>query len=792
MSVVHATDLMKLNDLADDCERLNRFFCPLQLDAVSKSTQESRSEPGRTCPDSGRSPVIGIGDLGNAGFVGYFPDRANYPSISSTAQSNSEEISDPRHIGIFRSITRTFAGSKSAMIFSRIALGFLLIGLPLRVYCQDNDLSRNRLTVDSLNALGEEMMRSRGFREAEKILMNSLSRSEAIRYPVGEGTAYLNLCWISYLDRNFDRADEFGRKAIGIFHSVGEKHLLAKAYEQWGTSVWAQSRFADAVSSFEKARELYEADKDSAGLGSSNALLALAEEERGNYEKSFQYSVQALQYGEMRANTAIGQLYADVGDYDEALDYYRKDDNHELMVFNYLKIGEAFYLKKDYDSALYFYARFIDESNGPGEKVNSKPYELIGEVYLAQKQYDKALYYFQSALAEFREVNDRNWMMRALLQLGKAYKELDRPDRALVFTRELLTMSKQSGAMQYQRDAHFQLYEIFDELKRTDSAYVNLKKYTALNTIINLELSARKLAFFNASSELQQAKLKIDLLDRQQQLQQSNIDRERQQKWILISFIGVLIVVSSILVRNFFLKKKNAEHLQRLSENELQIEKLQHSKKLGELEMQVLRTQMNPHFIFNSLSSINRFILRNSKSEASAYLTKLSRLVRMILQNSLSELISLEEEIDSLKLYLELESLRFDNQFTYGIVIEDSVHVSMTKVPPLIIQPFVENAIWHGLMPKEAPGKVEVFISIEGQYLLIKISDDGVGRAFSATKKGMEVTPHRSLGMNITSQRVGMMQHDKSIINSVVVNDLVDGEGLPIGTEVTIKLPVVS
>ncbi|MDR6944247.1 sensor histidine kinase [Mucilaginibacter pocheonensis] len=187
-------------------------------------------------------------------------------------------------------------------------------------------------------------------------------------------------------------------------------------------------------------------------------------------------------------------------------------------------------------------------------------------------------------------------------------------------------------------------------------------------------------------------------------------------------------VIGIVVVRNILLKKSSEKQLRELAENELHIQRLKTKKQLTDLEMMVLRTQMNPHFIFNSLNSINRFILRNNKSQASGYLTKFSRLVRMILQNSQNKLITLEEELESLELYLSLEALRFDDHFSYRIVIQQELDVALLKVPPLIIQPYAENSVWHGLMHSEEKGRLDIGVFREANFLYISINDNGVGR----------------------------------------------------------------
>jgi tetratricopeptide (TPR) repeat protein len=645
------------------------------------------------------------------------------------------------------------------------------------------------LQIDSLNNAVQLLIQQNQFESARQLSASILAETKKMSYQKGAGEANIAMATIMYDSRDFVAAAQYGQEAVGIFIQTGNDSLLAQAYVVWAQAVWAQSRFDEAINGFNRAASLFGKNHDSAGQGNAYSLIALAEEERGNYEASFQYATKALALNNQGAFVAIGQLYADVGDYDAALEYYARMKDPRLEALNVLKVGETFFLKRQYDSSFYYYRQYLNTITDPNSKALSKPYVLMGELYVAENKYDTALFYLQSALAGFREVNDRNWVMRSLLELGKAYKELNRQTVALQYTRELLTNAEQTGARQYERDAHYLLYQLFAFNGSSDSAYRHLEEYTTLNNSLGIDLSARKLAFFKSSAQLEQAGLKIALLNRQKQLQDEAITQARQQKFFLAIGLIVLAMLFIIIGRNFFLKRRSAEHLRMLAENELEIEKLQHTKKLSELEMQVLRVQMNPHFIFNSLNSINRFILRNNKTDASEYLTKFSRLVRMILQNSQSSLITLENELDSLRLYLELEALRFDHRFDYNIVINKGVDITMLKVPPLVMQPYVENAIWHGLMPKEGKGHVEINISSDSGYLFICIADDGVGRAMATTRS--QAATHRPLGLQITSQRIDMMHHTGDTSSAVSINDLVDAAGQPAGTEVTLKLPML-
>ena len=228
----------------------------------------------------------------------------------------------------------------------------------------------------------------------------------------------------------------------------------------------------------------------------------------------------------------------------------------------------------------------------------------------------------------------------------------------------------------------------------------------------------------------------------------------------------------------------------RLNKIRMQHEIVLQKHKASELEMQALRAQMNPHFIFNSLNSINMFILENNKLQASEYLSKFSRLVRLILQNSQEALVPLERELEALQLYLELESLRFENKFEYKISVDDEVDTTVLKVPPLVIQPYAENAIWHGLMHKKEKGHLEIELYQHEEVLFCKITDDGVGRKKAAELKSKSALTYKSAGMHITASRIALLQQRKQNEASISINDLVLPNGKPAGTEVLIKIPL--
>ncbi|HRX93151.1 MAG TPA: histidine kinase, partial [Chitinophagaceae bacterium] len=215
--------------------------------------------------------------------------------------------------------------------------------------------------------------------------------------------------------------------------------------------------------------------------------------------------------------------------------------------------------------------------------------------------------------------------------------------------------------------------------------------------------------------------------------------------------------------------------------------KTQYEKKLANVEMTALLAQMNPHFLFNSLNSIDSYIIRNESNKASEYLNNFARLMRLILQNSRSNYTSLKDEVELLDLYLQMESLRFKDKFQYEINVSDDIDVNTEVIPPMLIQPYVENAIWHGLMHKKegSVGKVKINISQKNNQLVCAVEDNGIGREKAEQIKASKPGNHKpSMGMQITKDRIDLINQLYNTNTSVEIVDMKDEAGNPTGTKV--------
>jgi hypothetical protein len=248
--------------------------------------------------------------------------------------------------------------------------------------------------------------------------------------------------------------------------------------------------------------------------------------------------------------------------------------------------------------------------------------------------------------------------------------------------------------------------------------------------------------------------------------------------WLLLTGGAVLILAAAIVFRIRQIKFRERV------ESEAQVA-------MARNELKALRAQMNPHFVFNSLNSIQHFILTNKSIDAGKYLNKFARLMRVILNNSEKSLITLQEEIEYLQLYLGLEEMRFENKFTWKITVDPKVDADYFEIPAMLLQPYIENAILHGLTPKKETGHLEVSIRLQANTLVCSIQDDGIGREKARELRQLSMRKdHRSLGMKITHDRLELINRLHGSQLSLTITDLYDNDRKPAGTRVDIFIPV--
>ncbi|QTE24514.1 histidine kinase [Polaribacter cellanae] len=254
---------------------------------------------------------------------------------------------------------------------------------------------------------------------------------------------------------------------------------------------------------------------------------------------------------------------------------------------------------------------------------------------------------------------------------------------------------------------------------------------------------------------------------------------------------------NKLLIEEFQKNEKLKDQL-----NEKLSEKVEHyklseiealyEKQINELKLTSLLSQMNPHFIFNVLNSIKLYIINNESKLAARYLNKFSKLIRKILEASNTKEISLQEELETMDLYMTIENIRFSNEIDFQIKVDENVSLETIKVPPLVLQPFLENALWHGLSSKKEDKKIVLSIDKkEANFIQFTIKDNGIGRAASAKIKSEKSINRKSIGIALTKDRLANFVKGSQKNYSINYTDLKDENGKALGTKVMVKIPLL-
>ncbi len=538
------------------------------------------------------------------------------------------------------------------------------------------------------------------------------------------------------------------------------------------------------------------------GLCLANINYAILEAIEGNFKNSADYYLKAIQFAEeIKFTRGLSISYNNIGDnyfrlkeYDKAIEYTEKalalnTNINELrgQAINLEMIGSVHFAKKDFNKALSFWNKGFElakQSTDPN--VTSQLYVDIGKYYTETNQLDKAFQKLRIADSISTLHNETFYQILTYKAYANAYDKRNQNDSSLSFLHKALNASKILGNKNEECDIYNLFAGHFEERKMYDSGMYYLRKHKALSDTVLSDKNFAHLAFIQTQYETE--------LKEQENKRLKHIEKNQKQEiveknWLLIaSAIVLLLTFFSILLlyRSFQHKKHTLELHEQKNASE-------YKQQVAELEVKSLRSQMNPHFIFNSLNSIRNYIIKNEPHIASNYLAQFATLMRKILDASQQSFIYIDEEIDMLKLYLELELMRFSQRFNYHIQMDAEIESANYKIPSMVLQPFIENAIWHGLLSKEEGiGELSIrFTEYEkdANQIICEITDNGIGRKKSAEYKD-SLKKHKSKGLEITKERLIRLSNGE-IQDPIEFIDLYDEQGNAIGTKVLIHLPIM-
>ena len=550
--------------------------------------------------------------------------------------------------------------------------------------------------------------------------------------------------------------------------SVDQKKIKAGSLRIIGIYYRYEGDYSKAIDYYIQALKDFEEIQDSNGIASTNNSIGIAFLNMERFEEAYQYFTAAY-----RMDSLLGRSAKQAADLTNMVNALRKKGNLPDSV---------------YEHALVFAARALplaEQSGDPALIVSTR--ETMGMILRDLGRYGEALPYSMEALRAAEKLGQPFLLAEQQYQLAELYNNMKQYDQAIAVCKKAEAIMEENNFLNI-RD---EIYSILME------AYAG-SKYFELAYAYSIKLREFADSTYHADIAEQLKKFESERKDNEIALLKSNNEiatTKLQRNQTAVAGFALLLLLLSILTftiyRNRQEKIKNIKMLEELNRR-LEEQKEEISGMNTLLQLKALRAQMNPHFIFNCMSSIQECILTGRLDAANAYLTKLSKLLRMVLLHADDESISLEKELQMLKLYLDLESLRLKDGFRYEIKVDEDIFPEEVQVPTLILQPFAENAIWHGLLSKPDDRELRISIQAKNDVLDCVVEDNGIGRAKAYELKAATKN-HQSKGMELIRKRLDILRSKtQQPKTGYTITDIHNGSVEAAGTRVEIILPLLA
>ncbi len=616
---------------------------------------------------------------------------------------------------------------------------------------------------------------------------------------------------------NFSKWGIYLKQLFDIAGQIDDAEIWGRAYYLQSDLLSWQKKEKESQEALKNAMKWFRKSGDELNEAATCTEIGSTYKGNGEYENAFEYYSRALEIAKKRSSNAgpgdynielvlyglmnMADMYEAAGDYESALNFIREGMQFDA-IYNApnpwgmeQQLATLFLGSGQYDSALYYLEPIIRKHQAP-----IFVWPSFADAFLLAGKLDSALYYYNRAIDSLKgrvfagatEVG----LMRCYIGKAKILNNQKKYKEALSYAKKSLALEQYRSIKRAGLNTYDLISKLFHQLGKNDSAYIYLSKYMLLKDSLVTRQFIWRLNNYKKEAEEERKTSQINLLNKDNQLKEQKLKQQAIVKNSLIAGILLIFLLGVFAFRNLLLKRKNDKlKLQKdFDLHQLESEKKQAElhQKAVELEMQALRAQMNPHFIFNCLSSINRFIFKNDNKTASDYLTRFSRLIRMVLIHSQKKLIPLEDELEMIRLYLDLERLRFKDAFDYSITTTNIVDAGTVFIPPLLLQPFCENAVWHGLMHKESKGHLNIIISeviSENEKVLhCAIVDDGIGREKAAEFKSKSAENEKSMGLKITTERLALLNQENNFSTFYKIEDILNEQNEVAGTRVKLKI----
>jgi tetratricopeptide (TPR) repeat protein len=625
-----------------------------------------------------------------------------------------------------------------------------------------------------------------GFGEEEAVAKKKLSTSG--RSNLQQHKIMLDSAKI-FKKKDIEKSIQYIEKALASIYDANDEKELSDAYEVLGDVYAYWKQYDLAISNYQIALNTYSTTRLWISLGKTQLLNGDYNEAIESFERILRNNVS--RYQEITVYEGLGDAYKALGKYDIALENYNKGlaiAKEDLITPKITdlnsKIADNYAVSGNINEAAGYYTNSLNLAQEQNLKRAIVEQDRVADFYNSNNLYDKEIQLRKKNLEDLEKSGSETQVAKGALndsvvvssqrinyKIGNALILQEKYDEALPYLEKSALEANSKEDIIVAKDATRRLSEAYKSMGDFEKARDKFEEYVELvnELVIRKEQQISEASRLRKNIQEQQTRInsleangKLELLRtesyrREQELvEQSN----QTQKYTIYSLIfGIILLIVTI-----YLLYRNSKQ-QKLANNLLALKSL--------------RTQMNPHFIFNALNSVNNYIALNDERNANRYLSEFSTLMRSVLENSDEDFIPLSKELELLELYVRLEHLRFQDKFDYEIHVDEQLKVSEYQIPPMLLQPYIENAIWHGLRYKEEKGLLKISITPKTDEMIeIVIEDDGIGRQRSMELKTKNQLRQKSKGMGNIKKRIAILNDMYKDKVDVSVTDMFeDGQG---------------
>ncbi|WP_298545576.1 tetratricopeptide repeat protein [uncultured Aquimarina sp.] len=594
---------------------------------------------------------------------------------------------------------------------------------------------------------------------------------------------------VRYIKKDLNLSLHYFRLFIEESKNYESEELFADSYLRIGAILYAKGELQSSLKHYDSSEYYGKKTKDTISLIATKNDRALLYKNTGHLRKAAKDYFDILKYINNQEKyrfeaifvyNNLGILYQNLDEPKKsivylvkALEISKKIKNQELVLKSLLNLGNAEADLENYDNAF----NYLNEVLIIADSLNNRNLLRMANNNVAyylylDKKYKESILYAKKAL-EYRAGDIRSLGSDTYHTLGMAYMELGNYNLSESYLLKALGISEKHKLKSIFLECKFGLYQLKQKMSDYKSALKLYEEYVVI-----------KDSFYGGmvKKEIKNMESNLILEEKEQELQNLSLEKKINEDLFskkirtILQILGLMIFASIILIRFYFLKNKAT-----IAENQ---------KKLTESKMQLLRSQMNPHFIFNTIGGIQNFILKSEKYKAYDYLTMFSESIRSIFENSESPFILFSKEIKLIRGYVNLEIIRFRNKIEYIEDIDKNLLEEDEMVAAMMLQPIVENAIIHGLSNKKGSGYIKFKVIKEKEYLTCIVQDNGIGIKAAQQIKKNRPENHLSVATINTNERMKILKKMGYQRSQVTYQDLYNPEGKPQGTKVTVLLPI--